>query len=228
MRRVPVWDADEVDARTKGLEQEVARRLVDEGVDLILERDKFSPFDGYTERNGRRISVCEVKTRTEPLSYFEEKGSFLFDASKLSKLLRIAEIERLKAVLFVMTGDERLFFHSLKRMPKSEKIQARKNHHSREYIEKRVCLIPLEEFTEIVPKVHEVRPGDIQFYAPRNHGTIEHRYPSKEIMGYYHERKAVLLEQGMSDLDATAQADRETRDWVHSRWDESTMRILKR
>ena len=229
MRQIPMWDAGDLDATTKALEREVVRRLVDEGVDLILELDKFSKFDGYTERKGRRISVAEVKTRTEPLSYFEEKGSFLFDASKLANLLNIARIEGLKAVLFVMTGDERLFFHSLRSMPKSEKIHARKNHYSPEYIEKSVCLIPFDQFTEIVAKVQEERPGDIPYQGGRNTSSLLTRYRSKEILRYYSERKATAIEEGgLCDATASAQAERETSDWILEKLKASTLKLGKK
>jgi len=229
MRGMPIWEAELVEAMTKALEREVARRLVDEGVDLILETDPFSRFDGYTERKGRRISVCEVKTRTEPLVYFEEKGSFLFDAAKLENLLKVARIEKLKAVLFVMTGDERLFYHSLTSMPKAEKIQARKNHHSREYVEKSVCLIPLDQFTEIVPKVHEKRPEDIKFWAGRNTKTLPARYRSNEILEYYHERKAIAIEDGgLCEARASVQAERETSEWILERISYKTAQLGKK
>jgi hypothetical protein len=227
-RQIPMWETDEVETITKMLEQEVARRLTDEGVDLILEKDKFSKFDGYTERKGKRISVCEVKTRTEPLPYFEQKGSFLFDAAKLSNLLNVARLERLKAVLFVMTGDERLFFHSLKAMPMKETISARLNHYSTEYVEKDVCLIPLEEFTEIVPKVKVEKPEDIPFTGGRSWMTIEGRYRSEEILEYYRERKAIAMEDGgLCDATSSAQAERETSDWILSRLAESTDKLFK-
>jgi hypothetical protein len=223
-----MWETDEVETITRMLEQEVARRLTDEGVDLILQQDKFSKFDGYTERGGKRISVCEVKTRTEPLAYFEGKGSFLFDAAKLKNLLNVARLERLKAVLFVMTGDERLYYHSLKAMPKSELISARLNHHSTEYVEKHVCLIPLEEFTEIVPKVKEVKPDDIPFTGGRSQMSIEGRYRSEEILEYYRERKAIAMEDGgLCEASASAQAERETSQWILSRLAESTDKLFK-
>ena len=227
-KQIPMWELEEVDTRTRMLEQEVARRLTDEGVDLILEKDKFSKFDGYTERKGKRISVCEVKTRTEPLAYFEEKGSFLFDAAKLKNLLNVARLERLKAVLFVMTGDERLFFHSLKAMPRKETISARRNHHSTEYVEKDVCLIPLDQFTEIVPKPKEEKPDDIIFGAGRSWMSIEGRYRSEEILEYYRERKAIAMEDGgLCDATASAQAERETGDWLCSRAMASTEKLFK-
>lgn len=227
--RLPMWEAEEVETITRRLEQEVARRLTDEGADLILETDKFSKIDGYVERNGRRTSVAEVKTRTEPYEYFVERGSFLFDASKIQNLLAVAGAEGLKAVVFVMTGDERLFFAQIKAMPPTEMVNARKNHHSTEYIRKLVALIPLDEFTEIQPKTHEVREDEITFEGGRTGLDIENRYRSDEILEYYRERMAIGIEDGgLPEWQAKAQAQRETEIWILDKLKWSTDKIGKK
>lgn len=227
--KLPMWEADEVETRTKALEQEVARRLTDEGADLILETDKFSKIDGYVERNGRRTSVAEVKTRTEPLAYFLERGSFLFDAAKIRNLLDVARLERLKAVVFVMTGDERLFFAQIKTMPPTEMVNARKNHHSAEYVRKLVALIPIEQFTEIQPKIHEQREDDIRFEGGRVGPDIENRYRSEEILEYYRERMAIAIEDGeLPEWKAKSQAQRETEIWILDKLKWSTDKIAKK
>ncbi|MFZ9272058.1 MAG: hypothetical protein ACO24B_01440 [Ilumatobacteraceae bacterium] len=228
MKKMPIWDESEVEARTKELEREVARRLGDEGVDLILNLDPFATFDGFTERNGRRVSVCEVKTRTEPYAYFEQKGSFLFDSAKIDNLLRVAGLERLKAVLFVMTGDERLFFCPVKTMPESVTIEARKNHHSRDYVKKRVCLIPLEQFTEIIPKPKTELPDDIRWNNGRSWRTMGQAHRSEEILDYYRERMAIAIEDGgLSEERAMKQAEAETSAWLLARLREKTDKLCR-
>lgn len=226
MRNKALWPADEVEARTKELEREIVRRLVDEGADLILETDVYSRIDGFVERNGRRTSVAEIKTRTEPLAYFEEKGSFLFDAGKISNLLEVAKRERLRAVVFVMTGDERLFFAQIREMPKTEMRDARKNHHSTEYVKKLVCLMTLDEFVEIEPKIHEVRPGELRFEDEKTTRNIEKKYRTEEILEYYRERMAICIEDGgLSEWEAKEQAEKDTEAWIFARLQEGIAKI---
>lgn len=226
MRNKALWPADEVEARTKELEREIVRRLVDEGADLILETDVYSRIDGFVERNGKRTSVAEIKTRTEPLAYFEEKGSFLFDAGKISNLLEVAKRERLRAVVFVMTGDERLFFAQMKAMPTTEMREARKNHHSTEYVKKLVCLIPLDEFLEIEPKIHEAKADDIRWGDSRTTENIEKKYRSEEILEYYRERMAICIEDGgLSEWEAKAQAEKDTQAWLQAKLREGIAKI---
>jgi hypothetical protein len=224
-----VWKQEDVERITRELEREVVRRLVDEGADLILETDLYSRVDGYVERNGRRTSVAEIKTRTEPFETFEALGSFLFDASKIRNLLEVARRERLKAVVFVMTVDERLFYAQITEMPKVEMRRARKNHHSREYIEKLVALIPLERFTEIQRRIHESRPDDIGWHGHRIQRPVNERYRSDEVSVYYQERLAIAIEDGgLPEWQARIQAERETSDWLLEKLKWSTDQIFKK
>ena len=221
-----LWPADEVEARTRELEKEIVRRLVDEGADLILETDLYSRVDGYIERNGRRTSVAEIKTRTEPFETFETLGTFLFDAAKIRNLLDVARLERLRAVVFVMTADERLFFAQIKAMPKTEPRMARKNHHSSEYVNKLIALIPLEEFTEIKPRIHETTADDIRWEDSRTTQNIEKKYRSEEILEYYRERMAIGIEDGgLTEWEARTQAEKDTQAWLTDRLREGIAKI---
>lgn len=220
------WPADEVEARTRELEKEIVRRLVDEGADLILETNLYSRVDGYVERNGRRTSVAEIKTRTEPFETFETLGTFLFDAAKIRNLLEVARAERLRAVVFVMTADERLFYAQISEMPETEVRLARKNHHSVEYVSKLIALIPLERFTEIKRKVHDERPEDIRWSDGRTTEQIEKKYKSPEILEYYRERVAIGIEDGgLSEWEAERQAEKDTQAWLTERLREGIAKI---
>ena len=141
-----VWNKDEVADTTRKLEERIVRRLATRGVELRLSPDPYERIDGYTMRGGKISAVCEIKTRTQPLDRLIEWGTVLFDAAKLKNLRAEAGKWNCDAVLLVLTSEGFLLWHRLSSLHRIERRNARRNHHSTEYVRKDVELVPLEKF----------------------------------------------------------------------------------
>lgn len=140
------WNRDEVQERTRTLEQGIVERLARKGVELRLSDDPFDHIDGTTYRDGILSSVVEIKTRNEPLRRFAEWGTVAFDHAKLSHLRSEAFKWGCWGVLLVLTADNHLLWHRLTALHIVERRLARKNHFTEERIRKDLELVPLRMF----------------------------------------------------------------------------------
>lgn len=141
-----VWNKAEVTDTTRRLEERIVRRLAKRGVELRLSEDPYDPVDGITVKDGVISSVCEIKTRSSRLDELIEWGTVLFDHSKLNNLRSAAFKYQCQMVLLVLTADDFLLWCNSNALHKVERRNARKNHHSTEYIRKDVELVPIHRF----------------------------------------------------------------------------------
>lgn len=92
-------------------EMDVATKLSKEWRCDVTKTKRFYPVDYVATRDGKLVSILEIKTRNYSMGELERLGGFMVSAEKLVRARELSEMVRVPFILVVKMKDE-LFYRS--------------------------------------------------------------------------------------------------------------------